>query len=54
MAFADLKGDVLAAQGKPVEARAAYEAALAVAASSSDAQLRELLQAKMDALGASK
>ena len=54
LAFADLKGDVLAAQGKPVEARAAYEAALAVAASSSDAQLRELLQAKMDALGASK
>ncbi len=58
--FAEVRGDVLAAQGKPVEARAAYEAALAKlavklgagdTAALQQAPYKEMLQAKLDALG---
>lgn len=68
--FADNRGDVLAAQGKPAEALAAYQGALAkldeaeksgkgkTAAEGwqvqSNAIYRELLQQKLDALGGSK
>lgn len=47
--FADCRGDVLVAQDKPEEARAAYQQALA----QSDAQsgYRSLIQLKLDALG---
>lgn len=50
--YADLKGDVLAAQGKRAEARAAYQ----VAFDKSDAasSLRQILQLKLDATGESK
>ena len=50
--YADLKGDILVAQGKPTEARAAYQLAL----DRSDAQspYRAMLQAKLDALGEGK
>ena len=50
--YADLKGDVLVAQGKSNEARAAYQLAL----DKSDAQgaYRALIQIKLDALGAAK
>ena len=50
--YADLKGDILAAQGKPAEARAAYQLAL----DKSDAQspYRAMVQAKLDALGDAK
>ena len=46
LAYADLKGDVLFAQGKaaPDQARAAYAAALELAASPNDAQIRELIR----------
>ena len=54
LAYADLKGDVLTAQGKPAEARAAYEKALTLATAPNDAQIRELIQAKLDSLGVSK
>ena len=47
--FADRRGDVLAAQGKTVEARAAYTEALAKAGSQ---PLRGLIQMKLDALPA--
>lgn len=55
--FAELKGDVLAAQGKKAEARTAYQAALAAMDGDKDAlrrdsPLRELLQQKLDSLGA--
>jgi predicted negative regulator of RcsB-dependent stress response len=58
--FGELKGDILAAQGKNAEARAAYQAALvkqdavekAVGGlGGRDAQYRELLQVKIDSLG---
>jgi predicted negative regulator of RcsB-dependent stress response len=49
--FEALRGDVLVAQGKRAEARAAYQAALAKAAPD-DAAARELIQLKLDALGA--
>jgi len=51
--YTDVKGDILAAQGKAAEARAAYQAALdALAPDDRDAApLRELLALKMDALG---
>jgi predicted negative regulator of RcsB-dependent stress response len=66
--FNELKGDVLVAQGKVAEARAAYEAALARlaakvgaadgsspgqggAAAAQTAPYRDVLQAKLDALG---
>ncbi|ATE62423.1 YfgM family protein [Thauera sinica] len=50
--FADLRGDVLAAQGKPAEARAAYQAAID-ALSAADAQattLREVVRLKLESL----
>jgi predicted negative regulator of RcsB-dependent stress response len=48
--FSDLRGDVLVAQGKPAEARSAYQAAL----SQIDAKsaYRQLIQVKLEALGA--
>ncbi len=49
--FEALRGDVLVAQGKRAEARAAYRAALSKAAPD-DAAARELIQLKLDALGA--
>jgi predicted negative regulator of RcsB-dependent stress response len=48
--FADLKGDILLAQGKREEARAAYKAvvtALETATKSESAALREIAQAKL-------
>lgn len=48
--FLELKGDVLATQGKKTEAAAAYKAALAKAADKA-VGTRELLQQKMDQLG---
>lgn len=49
---ADLKGDILTAQGKRAEARSAYQSAL----DKSDAQspYRTMIQAKLDALGDAK
>ncbi|MBS0554231.1 MAG: tetratricopeptide repeat protein [Proteobacteria bacterium] len=50
--FADLRGDVLAAQGKPAEARAAYQAAID-ALSAGDGQgttLREVVRLKLESL----
>lgn len=59
--FAELKGDMLAAQGKQTEAAAAYTAALSLLEKmDSDGRggvqgvYRELLQTKVDALGAAK
>jgi predicted negative regulator of RcsB-dependent stress response len=59
--FAELRGDILAAQGKTVEARTAYDAALAkFDAQAKDDETRkrggynELVQAKRDSLGAAK
>lgn len=58
--FGELKGDILAAQGKKAEARAAYQSALAKQdAAEKDAgsqdgretQYRDLLQVKLDSLG---
>ena len=49
--FQEMKGDVLAAQGKKAEARAAYKAALEKAADSRQGAGRELLQQKLDSLG---
>ncbi len=50
--FADLRGDVLAAQGKPAEARMAYQAALeALAAGGEDAStMREVVRVKLESL----
>lgn len=50
--YADLKGDVLSAQGKVAEARAAYQQAY----DKTDAQsvYRNLIQLKLDGLGAAK
>ncbi len=50
--YDDLKGDVLNAQGKPVEARAAYKLAFDKLDGKSD--YRNLIQLKMDAFGAAK
>ena len=47
---ADRRGDLLAAQGKPAEARAAYEAAWA--AMSDQVAYRRLIEAKLTAMGA--
>ena len=47
--YADLRGDVLVAQDKPVEARAAYRQALEALAA--DSPLRRLVQLKLDSLG---
>ncbi|HTY04545.1 MAG TPA: tetratricopeptide repeat protein [Rhodocyclaceae bacterium] len=61
--FAETRGDALAAQGKAADARAAYEVALAAVdavikdgGSEARTQIpyRELLQAKLDALGSGK
>jgi predicted negative regulator of RcsB-dependent stress response len=50
--YADLKGDVLSAQGKLVEARAAYQQAYDKTDSKSS--YRSLIQLKMDGLGSVK
>jgi len=50
--FANLKGDILVAQGKPAEARAAYQ--LAYDKSDPNSQYRNLIQTKLDALGEAK
>jgi len=52
--FADLKGDVLLAQGKKEEARTAYKAAVSALEKATKAEavtLREIAQAKLDAVG---
>lgn len=50
--YADLKGDVLSAQGKTDEARTAYK--LAFEKTDEKSMYRNLIQMKMDALGAAK
>lgn len=50
--YADLKGDILALQGKPGEARGAYQ--LALDKSDPQSPYRTMIQAKLDALGESK
>ncbi len=52
MLVANLKGDILAAQGKAAEARTAYQ--LAFDKSNPASQYRNLIQAKIDALGGAK
>jgi len=47
--YADSRGDVLAAQDKPAEARAAYQ--LALDKSEAASQYRALIEVKLDALG---
>jgi predicted negative regulator of RcsB-dependent stress response len=47
--FQDMKGDVLLAQGKPAEARAAYQAAFGKMAE--DNPYRNIVELKLDALG---
>ncbi len=47
--FLDLKGDVLLAQGKPADARAAYQAAFGKMAE--DNPYRNIVELKLDALG---
>ena len=50
--YADLRGDVLAAQGKAAEARAAYQAAIEALASGGDqaTTLREVVRVKLESL----
>lgn len=50
--YADLKADVLVAQGKPAEARGAYQ--LALDKSDAKSAYRALIQVKLDALGEAK
>jgi predicted negative regulator of RcsB-dependent stress response len=50
--YADLKGDVLSAQGKTDEARTAYK--LAYEKTDAKSMYRNLIQMKMDALGVAK
>ncbi len=50
--YADLRGDILASQGKRVEAKAAYQVALEK--SDATGNYRQLIEMKMDALGAGK
>jgi len=50
--YADLKGDVLAAQGKNEEARAAYQ--MAYAKMDDKSAYRNLIQLKLDGLGGAK
>jgi predicted negative regulator of RcsB-dependent stress response len=50
--YADLRGDVLSAQGKPDEARSAYK--LAYEKFDAQSMYRNLIQMKIDALGAAK
>lgn len=54
--FADVRGDILAAQGKPDEARAAYQAAIdAIQPTDRElAPLRELGALKLEALGGAR
>jgi predicted negative regulator of RcsB-dependent stress response len=61
--FADLRGDVLAAQGKVADAKSAYESAVAKvdaiikeggAEARGQSAYRDLLQGKLDALGGGK
>ena len=52
MLYADLRGDVLSAQGKAAEARAAYQQALDKTEPNSN--YRRLVELKMDALGEAK
>ncbi len=49
--FAELKGDVLLAQGKKADALAAYKAALEKIPADTAGSARELLQQKLDSLG---
>lgn|SRR5574340_1135230 len=57
--YAELRGDILAAQGKPADARTAYQDALAkldaadkeTGRGKSGSALREILQAKLDSVG---
>lgn len=49
---ADLKGDILTAQEKPAEARAAYQ--LALEKSDAGSRYRPLIEMKLDALGEAK
>jgi predicted negative regulator of RcsB-dependent stress response len=50
--YADLKGDILVAQGRPSEARAAYQ--LAFDKSEAQSAYRAMVQAKLEALGEAK
>lgn len=50
--YADRRGDVLAAQDKPAEARSAYQ--LALDKSDAGSQYRRLIEIKLDALGEAK
>ncbi len=50
--YADLKGDILAAQGRLAEARSAYQ--LAFDKSDTQSPYRMMIQAKLDALGDAK
>lgn len=50
--YADLKGDVLVGQDKPLDARAAYQ--LALDKSEAKSSYRALVQVKLDALGAAR
>ena len=50
--YADLRGDVLAAQGKPAEARAAYE--IALQKSDAKSPYKRILELKLDAVGETK
>ncbi len=50
--YADLKGEVLVAQNKPADARAAYQ--LALDKSEPKSTYRALIQVKLDALGSAK
>lgn len=60
--YAELKGDILAAQGKADEARASYQKALSkieeiqksAGGDQSRSQYRDLLQVKLEALGSNK
>jgi predicted negative regulator of RcsB-dependent stress response len=52
MLYSDLRGDVLAAAGKPAEARAAYQ--LALEKSEPNSSYRRLIEIKLDALGEAK
>jgi len=50
--YADLRGDVMVAQGKPAEARAAYK--MAIEKSLPNSAYRSVVQIKLDALGGGK
>ena len=52
MLYADLRGDVLSAAGKPAEARAAYQ--LALEKSEPSSSYRRLIEVKLDAIGEAK